>query len=283
MNGENLPKWRSGVELDSASLNELARGLELANTWKVAPGTGLVLRETGHGVRLHREAVKPIWGKLSGSTSPYTYVEQLDDGTGTWANGTRSGTAYEVNSTASLGGKVVRLHPDRVGAWRFQWHKSTTSDITVCSLCTLPTVLHATGSYQQDPGGSFSPCSNSGGTSYTTVPVAFDLTYTPGSLPNPEYLSSLITVTMERFLIFNAPACSSTVQYKLVFTPASISGGNCAKVVLYESLDGGAFKQPTAGTLPVYTSCSPLNLSFAGGGGVGVGGVYQPITMTITI
>ena len=171
--------WKQGQELTSGSLNQLSESLELGNDITVARESGLVVRDFGSGKRLYRNHANPIWGLLSGSTSPYTFTEQLDDGTGTWSSGTRTGTAYEVNSTASLNGKYVRLFPDPFGKWRFQYRDHSGSPPPpLCGACSgsLPTTF----SY-----------------SFTYTPVDISDHYIPGTgILLPPYCTLLTPVTL---------------------------------------------------------------------------------------
>ena len=106
-----------------ARLNQLVEGANLGMQPMIARESGIESRYVGgrRVARLTRRA--PIFAKLSGSSSPYSFTEQVETSPGTWANGptTGSANAYEVNGKASLNNKVVRLYPDPFGKWRFQW------------------------------------------------------------------------------------------------------------------------------------------------------------------
>ena len=62
----------------------------------------------------------PLFGRLSGSTSPYGYVEMAPTRAGGWAvveGGEQcDDCAYEPNGIAGRGGKIVRLHNAAPGA-----------------------------------------------------------------------------------------------------------------------------------------------------------------------
>jgi hypothetical protein len=117
----SLPEpWRSGDPLAADRLNERSHALDGALRLGADPAGGLGVTATPRGRVLRRNRRPPIMGLLSGSSSPYTFVQRVEGPTGALVDGPLAGTAYEVNSVAGLGGLTVRLHPDRFGDWRFQ-------------------------------------------------------------------------------------------------------------------------------------------------------------------
>lgn len=113
------PRWTPGDKLSiprmEAERSEVVSNRDL----KVDMRTGLELVKFPWGQLLRRSQPETIWGTLSGSGPTYTFVEAEDSG-GTWGSGPTSGTAYEVNGVTGLSGTRQELHPDRLGAWRFQ-------------------------------------------------------------------------------------------------------------------------------------------------------------------
>ena len=178
----NMPVWTPKQSLASADLNRLSRGISAAIGIRVDPASGLTLVCDETGQRIARGHATPIWGTLSGSSSPYTFTEALEGAGGAWASGARTGTAYEVNGVAGLGGKVARLFPDRHSAWRFQWRP------TVCGCSGLPTTLY--GSWTYTP-------TNSSCSALAQVTLNFTLTYNTSTRKwaSPSQSASGITYT----------------------------------------------------------------------------------------
>lgn len=99
-----MHKWKPDDPLRAPWLNEAVAALN---------------RSRRPALRVDR--APPIWGTLSGSSSPYTFTAAVETSSaGAWSAGPRTGTAYEVNGKSGLGGTVQRLYPDRFGKYRFQ-------------------------------------------------------------------------------------------------------------------------------------------------------------------
>lgn len=104
---------------------------------------------TLRGRTLGLERRDPFWATLSGSGSPYSFVEAADTPTvGTWAAMPRAGTtnAYEANGVSGLAGKRVLLRPGAAGDYRFQWvadGSGGSGPPSGCG-CSPPSVVHWT-------------------------------------------------------------------------------------------------------------------------------------------
>jgi hypothetical protein len=114
----------------------------------VAP---LQLAKGPTGRKLGLNLTTPIIAKLSGSSSPYSFTQQVMQG-GSWTDGpiTGTGNAYEVNSASGLGGKLVRMQPGFAGQdWRFRFFRTGTgagTDINTpgCACSTTPATITMT-------------------------------------------------------------------------------------------------------------------------------------------
>ena len=96
---------------------------ELKRRRKVAVAPPLTFSDGPDGRAFGLSVPKKIWGKLAGSSSPYSFAQQEWNGTA-WqdAAGGIRGTAYEANGLPALNGKVVRLVPGAKTEWLFQWY-----------------------------------------------------------------------------------------------------------------------------------------------------------------
>lgn len=134
--------------------------------------------------RFDRMPDEGFWATLSGTTSPYSWVETIDN-YGTWTAGPRTGTtdAYEVNTQPSLNGKRAWLIPSPGGKWAFQYSRvgGAGGGIGVgCSGCSsIPST--STMSFPSSPGNpdcqwadlSRSPVY----VYYGTIPASSGMTY----------------------------------------------------------------------------------------------------------
>jgi hypothetical protein len=121
-----------------------------AATLSIDPACGLELLATGTGRALRDARARAILGTLAGTGPAYAFVEAVDAGAGGEVDGPRVGTAHEVNGKTGLAGRVVRLFPDRSGAYRFQ-HKGRGTGggggvgvIPNCFCTTVPATLKMT-------------------------------------------------------------------------------------------------------------------------------------------
>lgn len=120
-----LPRVKAGDPITIDAHNLPAEALERFANLSVAEGSYLTLWDGPDGKHLGFHPPVETLALLSGSTSPYSWVEVDEAAGGTFA--TRgvgdSGTsdAYEINGKSGLGGKVVSLTWTAVGDWRFQW------------------------------------------------------------------------------------------------------------------------------------------------------------------
>lgn len=110
-----------GKPLSAAKINQLADNAEWISKLSVAPPLAMQSNPTGTHIYLQRP--EPVWARLSGSTSPYSWVEVYSSAPGTWTTlpGGRTGTtnAYELNAKAGCT-EVVEL--TAMGGWyAFQW------------------------------------------------------------------------------------------------------------------------------------------------------------------
>jgi hypothetical protein len=135
------PYWLPGATLTLDSLNNLSEYIWQAGQLSVDASSGLKLVDIAGNRTLGMYRKRPIWGTLAGSSSPYTFTQALDGATPAFTSYPRTGNAYEVNSVSGLAGKVARLHPDGVGAYRFQWVATGVSGYCGCS--GIPATLHA--------------------------------------------------------------------------------------------------------------------------------------------
>jgi hypothetical protein len=111
-----LSRWKPGDGPTAGRLNETVRAINSARL--SGPMAG---RRRPAGRPISSQDPRPLWAKLAGASSPYTFVEQIEtDAAGTWADGPATGTAYEVNNVAGLADEVHRIHPDGFGKYRFQ-------------------------------------------------------------------------------------------------------------------------------------------------------------------
>jgi hypothetical protein len=117
-----IPHVKPGDVITAEDFNAIAERLERCMNLTVAQGSGLVMSSGPWGKALGLALPHDIWGQLSGSSSPYSFVEVMRTTSNTWATfGHRSGTnnAYEINGKSGLNGKVVQLSWTPAGDWRF--------------------------------------------------------------------------------------------------------------------------------------------------------------------
>lgn len=130
--------------------------IRLGHVSAIAPLTWTE-EETGRKMSL---ALTPeIWAKLSGSSNPYDFVEQIyDPGTDTWSDKpggvTETANAYESKGKTGLSGKTVRLtYEPEADDWRFQYvgHACVGDASHVC-ICTCGTPYPTTATITDDLG-----------------------------------------------------------------------------------------------------------------------------------
>jgi hypothetical protein len=128
----NLRRLRPGRPITARVLNEFERAIEDQSKYYVWP--------------LQELQERGWWGKLSGTSSPYSAVEVYRSGT-TWATYTGgysvTSRVYEVNGIAGLNNKVVWIEPtETAGEWRCRFrrkHSTSSCNATlsgVLSGCT---------------------------------------------------------------------------------------------------------------------------------------------------
>src|SRR4051812_8974795 len=90
---------------------------------RLTVGGGLEMAHGPTGRFLSLPGDPCLYATLSGSSSPYSWTQALPRSGGTTVAGSKAGTsnAYEVNSTASLGSKIVKICPGYPGDWRFYY------------------------------------------------------------------------------------------------------------------------------------------------------------------
>lgn len=121
MFGRKYKRQERGRPLSAAKINQLAEAAEWGAKLSVAPPLGMQSNPTG--THIYSQRPMPVMARLSGSTSPYSWVEVYSSAPGTWTTlpGGRSGSAnaYELNNKSSCR-EVVELTP--IGNWHaFQW------------------------------------------------------------------------------------------------------------------------------------------------------------------
>ena len=185
---------------------------------------------------LFYERFQPIWAVLSGSSSPYSWTEEIGGSAGTWSAYVASGTsnAYEVNGTGSLDGKKVLLYPgyDASGAddWRFQYIGTTTNcssgSITVHVNCNSVAIVGATVAITGPGGYSSSGTTNSFG-SYTGYLTG----YPPGVytvvVSKTNYTTQTTTLTASctaNSVTVNLPGAVTTVSGNIQGCQTGIAG-----------------------------------------------------------
>ena len=118
---------RPGEEISAQWLNSL-QSLLKSGQIVLAPGCGLELKHTADGGQEIRAVyTNAIWIKITGAASgtAYPWTQQLEAASGTWTNGTASGTtttdpAYEINGNTSVAsGTIVRAWRSAKGDLRF--------------------------------------------------------------------------------------------------------------------------------------------------------------------
>lgn len=118
----NIPHVQAGDPITADLYNAVAEKLErLLNLRSGSPYVRIW--ETPYGKSIALALPEPTYAILSGSTSPYAFVEVRDGPGGTWdtmPNGD-SGVAYEANGKSGLDGKVVPIEWTSAGDWRFAW------------------------------------------------------------------------------------------------------------------------------------------------------------------
>jgi hypothetical protein len=144
-------RFRTGDEIrvSAAEYNALAVALEQDYDLTASGGLRLQRGPAGRALALPRDPC--LYATLSGSASPYSWTQALAQSGGTFGTGARTGTtnAHEVNSTASLAGKVVRICPGYPGDWRF-YYRDRTPAVTepsvncadLCSNANVPATLY---------------------------------------------------------------------------------------------------------------------------------------------
>lgn len=116
--------WKPGDYLRADWLNGPVRAARAARV----RGDNLGVQPSRAGVACRRTISRPIVARLTGSSSPYSFVQLFENSDATWSDGPRTGTAYEVNGVSGLGGTRHRIYPDRFGGHRFQSIRHGTGD-----------------------------------------------------------------------------------------------------------------------------------------------------------
>lgn len=182
----NFRRVEEGDPICDSDYNAIAERLERFANLSVSGGH-LRLWEFPDGKHLALHVPVETLALLSGSSSPYSFVEVDESTSGAFA--TRgvgdSGTAnaYEINSVAGLGGKVVSLVWTEAGDWRFQY---------VRVACNWTFVVHNPGggavsgavvTISQGGGPTLATCTTSGAGSCTfSIPAdTYDVVVTPPS------------------------------------------------------------------------------------------------------
>lgn len=117
----------------------LRMGKSVRSTWTGPQLGGGAVPTRGQRVRV--ESTDPFWGKLTGSTSPYSFSECFPNGS--VLTGGRTGNVIEVNGVAGLNNKVVRIWPEG-GEYLTYWSRlGSPCAGTLCvkfTVCNYPQV-----------------------------------------------------------------------------------------------------------------------------------------------
>lgn len=132
--GRSVRLPRPGDPVRAADHNEL---LDAARRGRARPGGQSSSLGGPSGVAMAVDPEIRIWGRLSGASGPYSFVEVIGARGGGWHDraGGWHGTAnaYEQFNQTGLGGKVVALRQG-YGAkdWRFAFRRRNTCTPTIC-------------------------------------------------------------------------------------------------------------------------------------------------------
>jgi hypothetical protein len=160
------------------SLSDLARAL---SRLQVRPPLHVSPSGTGRTLSFDPQQRRPIFVKLAGATSPYSWTQQRRTAAHGWENrpGGASGvsSAYEINSTVALDTMVVPLYRTaRPDDWLFRWNVIVTPPPppVECSNC----ILHWPSTLTNTIGGgavTMTKVSSSSGTGYVGCQMVSDV------------------------------------------------------------------------------------------------------------
>lgn len=116
-----LPRVREGDPITDTLFNAL---IDAANACNLSVGDGgsLNMFAGPDGYTLDAVLSEPIWGETTGAISggTYPFKEVIEAASGTWANGTLTDVAYELNGNATVAsGKRARFWRTAQGEWIF--------------------------------------------------------------------------------------------------------------------------------------------------------------------
>jgi|GEM_PF-2545760 len=124
MSLSRIPRVEVGDPITAELFNALASRLERFANLSVS-GRSLRHWSSPTGQSLARACPQVTWARLSGDTSPYSFVEVREGPGGDWEELPHgdSGTllVHEVNGKDGLDGSVVPIRWTSAGDWRFQW------------------------------------------------------------------------------------------------------------------------------------------------------------------
>jgi len=124
MSLSRIPRVEVGDPITADLFNALASRLERFANLSVS-GRSLRHWSSPTGQSLARACPQLTWARLSGDTSPYSFVEVREGPGGDWEELPHgdSGTllVHEVNGKDGLDGSVVPIRWTSAGDWRFQW------------------------------------------------------------------------------------------------------------------------------------------------------------------
>lgn len=105
------PKIVPGDELTAEWLESFAQ-MGYQGGVDVDASSGLEAIRSTHGTVIRARQPLEFWGKITGAPTgtAHPFTRQIESGSGTFANGARTGTAYETGgSTSTLTNKIVRI------------------------------------------------------------------------------------------------------------------------------------------------------------------------------
>lgn len=210
----HIPHVRAGDLITADLFNEVAAQLEKFLNLRVAPNSGLLLETGPFGHSLSLSLPTEIWAKLSGTSSPYSWTQQMPDASGVWSTfGAAAGTnnAYEINGKSGLNGKIVQLAKTSAGDWRFNYigvgNPLQTFQVKGCAGTGLAGCVISVSSYTCTTGDG------TGGTTLGQCSVA---------IPNGSYTLTITPPSGSGFATYSAPITfSGSTTTTVTLTAAS--------------------------------------------------------------
>jgi hypothetical protein len=170
---QRLRRQEKGRPILASTINQVVDGASWLSRLAVGPGLGML--STSAGPAIYDARPRPLWVQLSGSTSPYSFAQVYGDGAGGFATltGGITGTAYEFNGAAGLGGIVVQVERWGGADWYSFYMPRGVADSTcsgttrICATitsdgCTGTTAYGATVTVKDNTGATVGTCTVDG-------------------------------------------------------------------------------------------------------------------------